>query len=58
MSLEPIDFDPDQELDRRIPVRRGLTPPKSKGPAAPHSSAPRHTNKSGLHKRRRRHYGL
>jgi hypothetical protein len=59
MPIDPIEFDEEPELDRRIPDRRGLPSPKAKSPAAPRANAPRRIKASnGVHKRRRRHYGL
>ena len=35
MPADPMDFEEEMELDRRIPTRKGITPAKSKGPEAP-----------------------
>jgi hypothetical protein len=59
MPIDPMEFEEESELDRRIPERRGLPAPRSKSPAAPRSNAPRRVKAAnGVHKRRRRHYGL
>ena len=59
MPIDPVEFEEEVELDRRIPDRRGVTPPKSKSPVAPRANAPRRIKAAnGVHKRRRRHYGL
>lgn len=59
MPTYPMDFEEDYEVDRRGPERRGMAPPRSKSPSAPRSNAPKRAKPtSGVHKRRRRHYGL
>jgi hypothetical protein len=59
MPTDPLDFDEEYALYRRLPERKASTPPKGKSPLAPRSNAPRISKSaSGVHKRRRRHYGL
>jgi len=58
MPIDPMEFEEEAGLDRRIPERRGVAP-KGKSPSAPRSNAPRRVKAAnGVHKRRRRHYGL
>jgi hypothetical protein len=59
MPTDPMEFEEEFELDRRIPERRGASAPRGKSPTAPRANAPRPTkSNNGVHKRRRRHYGL
>jgi hypothetical protein len=59
MSLAPQDSFEDESIERHVPKRMRKSFDKRKGPVAARSTIHATTKPaSGLHRRRRRHYGL
>lgn len=59
MPLDPLDSFEDESTERRVPKRMRKSFDKRRGPVAARSTMHVPTKPAaGLHRRRRRHYGL